>query len=70
MAIRPLDTVVIHEMPLFSEHIEPSHTRNQHITMLNSKNILITGGTGSFGKAFTRLTLEKYNQKNHHYVSG
>lgn len=29
--------------------------------MLNNKTILITGGTGSFGKAFTRLTLEKYN---------
>jgi len=51
MAIRPLDRVVIHEMPLFAEHIEPSHTRNPHITMLNSKNVLITGGTGSFGKS-------------------
>ena len=49
--MRPIDTVVIHEMPLFAEHIEPSHTRNPHITMLNSKNVLITGGTGSFGKS-------------------
>jgi len=31
--------------------------------MLTNKNILITGGTGSFGKAFTRLTLEKYNPR-------
>ncbi len=28
--------------------------------MLNNKQILITGGTGSFGKAFTRYILEKY----------
>ncbi len=28
--------------------------------MLNNKSILITGGTGSFGKAFTRYILEKY----------
>lgn len=29
--------------------------------MLNDSSILITGGTGSFGHAFVRLTLEKYN---------
>jgi len=29
--------------------------------MLNGKNILITGGTGSFGKAFTKYVLKKYN---------
>src|SRR5687768_16420296 len=28
--------------------------------MLNDKSILITGGTGSFGKAFTKIVLEKY----------
>jgi len=28
--------------------------------MLNNKSILITGGTGSFGKAFTRIVLERY----------
>jgi len=28
--------------------------------MLNNKTILVTGGTGSFGKTFTKLTLEKY----------
>jgi UDP-N-acetylglucosamine 4,6-dehydratase (inverting) len=28
--------------------------------MLNSKSILITGGTGSFGKAFVRTVLERY----------
>lgn len=28
--------------------------------MLNDKSILITGGTGSFGKAFTKIVLERY----------
>jgi UDP-N-acetylglucosamine 4,6-dehydratase (inverting) len=28
--------------------------------MLNGKNILITGGTGSFGKMFTKMILERY----------
>ena len=28
--------------------------------MLNDKNILITGGTGSFGKMFTKMILERY----------
>lgn len=31
--------------------------------MLNNKSILITGGTGSFGKAFTRYVLEHYEPK-------
>jgi UDP-N-acetylglucosamine 4,6-dehydratase/5-epimerase len=31
--------------------------------MLNNASILITGGTGSFGHAFVRMTLEKYNPK-------
>ena len=31
--------------------------------MYDNSTILITGGTGSFGKAFTRMTLEKYNIK-------
>jgi UDP-N-acetylglucosamine 4,6-dehydratase (inverting) len=30
---------------------------------LNNKKVLITGGTGSFGKAFVNLTLKKYNPK-------
>lgn len=29
--------------------------------MLNNKSILITGGTGSFGKRFTEMILESYN---------
>ena len=29
--------------------------------MLKNGSILITGGTGSFGKAFTKMTLDKYN---------
>jgi UDP-N-acetylglucosamine 4,6-dehydratase (inverting) len=31
--------------------------------MFESSSILITGGTGSFGKAFVPLTLQKYNPK-------
>lgn len=31
--------------------------------MLNNKSILITGGTGSFGKAFTTYVLEHYDPK-------
>ena len=31
--------------------------------MLNESNILITGGTGSFGHAFVEMTLKKYNPK-------
>ena len=31
--------------------------------MLNNKSILITGGTGSFGKAFTRYVLENYDPR-------
>ena len=30
---------------------------------LNNKKIFITGGTGSFGKAFVYMTLKKYNPK-------
>jgi len=30
------------------------------MNMFNNKNILITGGTGSFGKKYTRIILEKY----------
>lgn len=31
--------------------------------MLNNKTILITGGTGSFGNAFTKYILEHYSPK-------
>jgi len=31
--------------------------------MLNNKSILVTGGTGSFGHAFTRYVLENYDPK-------
>lgn len=31
--------------------------------MLNDKNILITGGTGSFGKKFTEIILKKYKPR-------
>ena len=29
--------------------------------MFNGKNILITGGTGSFGKKYTQILLESYS---------
>ena len=31
--------------------------------MFNNKNILVTGGTGSFGKAFIKKILKLYNPK-------
>ena len=31
--------------------------------MLKNSSILLTGGTGSFGQAFTPMTLKKYNPK-------
>ena len=31
--------------------------------MLKNSSILITGGTGSFGNAFARMTLKKYNPR-------
>jgi UDP-N-acetylglucosamine 4,6-dehydratase/5-epimerase len=31
--------------------------------MFNGKSILITGGTGSFGKEFVKLILERYKPK-------
>ena len=36
---------------------------NSEAIMLNNKAILITGGTGSFGKAFTKYVLANYNPK-------
>ena len=32
--------------------------------MLRQSTILITGGTGSFGKKFVQMTLKKYNPKS------
>ena len=34
------------------------------MSYLDDKNILITGGTGSFGKAFTRLALDEHNPRS------
>ena len=39
--------------------------RPEEEIMLNNKSILITGGTGSFGKAFTRYVLENYEEDYH-----
>ena len=35
--------------------------------MLKNSSILISGGTGSFGKTFVPLTLKKYNPKSNTY---
>ena len=35
--------------------------------MLTESNILITGGTGSFGRAFVEMTLKKYNPKTYYF---
>ncbi len=37
--------------------------------MFNGKNILITGGTGSFGKKYTQILLEKYNPNKILYIA-
>lgn len=37
--------------------------RKKGESMLDNKTILVTGGTGSFGNAFTRYALENYNPK-------
>ena len=36
--------------------------------MFNDKVILVTGGTGSFGNKFVRMTLEKYNPKKLSFI--
>lgn len=36
---------------------------SMEVEMLNNKTILVTGGTGSFGKCFTEYVLENYNPK-------
>jgi len=33
------------------------------MSVLDGKTILLTGGTGSFGNAFTRIALEEHNPK-------
>jgi UDP-N-acetylglucosamine 4,6-dehydratase/5-epimerase len=35
----------------------------REMKLLNDKTILITGGTGSFGKKFVQMTFERYNPK-------
>ena len=38
--------------------------------MLDNKTILITGGTGSFGKCFTKYALTHYNPKKSLFIPG
>ena len=33
------------------------------LIMFRDRKLLVTGGTGTFGKSFVRLTLEKFNPK-------
>ena len=37
--------------------------REDIVNMFNDKTILVTGGTGSFGKKFTRMTLDQFQPK-------
>ena len=37
--------------------------------MLNNKSVLITGGTGSFGKKFVETILRDYPKENHYLLS-
>ncbi|MDA1091461.1 MAG: UDP-N-acetylglucosamine 4,6-dehydratase (inverting) [Proteobacteria bacterium] len=41
----------------------PLHTFENPVPDLNDRTILITGGTGSFGKAFSKAILERYKPK-------
>ena len=36
--------------------------------LLDDKTILITGGTGSFGKCFTKYVLTHYNPKRSSFI--
>ncbi|NQU59159.1 MAG: UDP-N-acetylglucosamine 4,6-dehydratase (inverting) [Rhodospirillales bacterium] len=39
------------------------HTFDQPLTDLNAKTILVTGGTGSFGRAFIKTVLDRYKPR-------
>ena len=43
---------------------------NEEDDMKKNSTILITGGTGSFGKTFVPLTLKKYNPKKLSFFQG
>ena len=42
---------------------KPTHTFEQPAPDLNDKTILVTGGTGSFGKAFIKTVTERYKPR-------
>lgn len=46
-----------------TDWVKSEKKSQEDFDMLNNKSILITGGTGSFGKAFTRYVLENYDPK-------
>ena len=35
--------------------------------MFKNQTVLITGGTGSFGKEFTKKLIKNYDPKNHYF---
>ena len=39
---------------------------NLNKSIFNNQTILITGGTGSFGKKFVDIVLKKFNPKNNY----
>jgi UDP-N-acetylglucosamine 4,6-dehydratase/5-epimerase len=43
--------------------IDSFNTHHNEIDMFNNKTILVTGGTGSFGKKFTQIMFDKHNPR-------
>jgi len=41
----------------------PTEMENGELMDLNNKSILVTGGTGSFGQKFLRMTLERFTPR-------
>lgn len=48
---------------MIEAHLRKQLRYESEDTMLDNKSILVTGGTGSFGKAFTKYVLEHYDPK-------
>ena len=55
----PFNTIIRRIVLMNSKTRNLTAAAQVDFSFLNGRNILITGGTGSFGRAFTRLILEK-----------